>query len=209
MTVAIAVVADVRRGGMGRDLAEQVKADHISGDDGTLGCRGNHVKAWTWHAKNPADWHLVLEDDAQPVPDFRAQLDAALDAAPANIVSLYLGGGYIDDILVKNSIEKAERTGADWITTQGRVLSAVAVAMRHDMVAPMLTGLDTRRGHAIDRAMSLWTRGFAQRVAYPVPSLVDHADQPSLVRPHRRCAPRRAMRVGGHEHWGSKTIFMV
>jgi GR25 family glycosyltransferase involved in LPS biosynthesis len=208
-TVAIGVVADARRDGMGVGLATEVDADYVGLDDGTLGCRGNHMAAWNWHAALEADWHVVLEDDALPIPQFRSQLTAALEVAPEPIVSLYLGGGYADDIRVRTAVSKADRTGAHWLLTSGTVLSAVALAVRDDLVGPMITGLGYRQRHAIDRAMSLWARGSGRRVAYAVPSLVDHADVTSLVAPHRRRSPRRALRVGPHEQWSNRTMLMV
>lgn len=212
MSIAVTIVADSRRGDMGVALARQVGAEVIHLDDGTLGCRGNHNQAWNWHANHPADWHVVLEDDAVPVPDFRSQLVDALAAAPtatASVVSLYLGSGYIDDWKVKHSIEKAQRVGADWLLTQGRVLSAVALAIPGNVIPQLQKGLASRKSHAIDSALSLWARGNAHHVAYAVPSLVDHADERSLATPLRRRGPRRALSVGVHECWSNKTMFMV
>lgn len=210
MTVRIAVVSHVARQEAARDLAAAVGADHISVDDGTLGCRANHLAAWGWHVAHPADWHVVLEDDAVPVEGFRDQLDAALAVAPANIVSLYLGGGYADDAWTSAAVDRAVRTGAHWLVTHGRVLSAVALAVRTPLVELMALELTHMyKSQAVDRALGLWARSNAHEVAYAVPSLVDHADGPSLVLPHRRRAPRRAFRVGEHEQWSNKTILMV
>lgn len=209
MTIAIGVVAHRSRIEAARKLVRDVDADHYSVDEGNLGCRANHMQVWRWHAAHPADWHVVLEDDAKPVPEFRAQLDAALDVVPTAVASLYLGGGYTDDRMVRMAIERADRVGAHWLLTHGRVLSAVAIAVRGDMVPMLLKGLNCRSAHAIDKSLGLWARGNGQQVAYAVPSLVDHADEQSLATPFRRRGPRRALSVGTHERWSNKTIFMV
>lgn len=199
--VKIAVVADSRRGDMGANLASKVNADHLSIDDGTLGCSGNHLAAWRFLAESlvPADTHaVVLEDDAVPVDDFREQLASALAVAPAPIVSFYLGNGYSSDLLTKSVLSKADAVGAQWIVTHGRVLHAVALAVRRELLPLMIEGVGLSRG--IDGELSRWARRNGHSVAYSNPSLVDHCDEPSLVSRHRR-APRRAWRVGRNDAW--------
>ena len=210
MTTRIGIVAHIAREAAARELVRKVDADHCSVDCGELGCRTNHLAVWADHVAHPADWHVVLEDDAVPVDNFRVQLDAALAAAPARIVSLYLGGGYIDDPYTKAVVDRATGVGAHWVITHGRVLNAVAIAVRGDLVESMTLELrHMYKTQAIDRAMGLWARASAHEVAYTVPSLVDHADGDSLVLPHRRRAVRKAFRTGEHEQWSNKTMLMV
>ena len=87
----IVVVAHKDRQIMAEKLASEVNADHVSLDSGTRGASGNHRAAWTWHDAHPADWAVTLEDDSEPCKDFRQQAIAALECAPARVVSLYLG----------------------------------------------------------------------------------------------------------------------
>jgi len=206
--ISIGVVADARRGEMGTRLARQVEADYLSVDSGSLGCTGNHSAVWKWHADHPADWNVVLEEDALPVDRFRDQLTAALAVAPASIVSLYLGRGYIEDRRMEALLHSADTTGSHWVVAHGRILHAVALAVRGDLLPSMTTRFPLRRTQQIDRVLSQWARSHGHRVAYSVPSLVDHADEPSLVTRYRRL-PRKAWRIGSRDDWSDRMIRMV
>lgn len=203
----IGVVADRRRGDMGKDLGVRVGASLVSIDNGSLGCTQNHVSVWRHHIENPADWNLVLEDDALPVDDFREQAAAALAVAPAPIVSFYLGRGYIDDRRVENLLVRADLLDNAWLVARGRVSHAVALAVHKDLLADLADGLP-RGSQPIDRALSLWARRQGHQVAYSNPSLVDHADSPSLVSGHQR-KDRRAWRTGARDVWHDKMMLML
>ena len=150
----------------------------------------------------------MLEDDAIPVAGFRDQLSAVLAVAPAPIVSLYLGYGYIYDRDVKHHLDQAEIIDANWIVT-GRVLHAVGLAIRGELVESLLAALPRDKTQAIDRSVSLWARRAGHEVAYTIPSLVDHRDDTSLVLPHRRRSPRKAWKVGGRKQWNTTSIAML
>lgn len=206
MGISIGIVSDVRRQGMGTRLADLVDADFLSIDDGSLGCAQNHARAWRQHAMKPAAWNLNLEDDAVPVEQFRDQLDQALKAAPTPIVSLYLGGGYIRDNLTRALVNNAEAIGAHWAVARGEVLHAVALAVRQEVLAPMIEYLGTQT-RAVDSMLSSWALRNSYDIGYSIPSLVDHADEKSLVTNFRR-SPRRAIIAGRREEWCSKLILM-
>lgn len=210
--IHIGVVGDARRGDMAQDLFDEVSADILTLDTGTLGCTGNHALMWRQLAESPADWNVVLEDDAIPVEGFRDQLDAALAVAPSPIVSLYLGTGYIDDSSTAAILNRADQLGAHWLVTPGRVLHAVALAIRGDLVGSLVESALPAAGRPatkpIDRAIANWARARGHRVAYSVPSLVDHADEKSLVTRYRR-TPRKAWRVGTRDAWCDKMMCMV
>jgi len=213
--IRIGIVGHVQREEMALDLYNQVDADFLSIDplDG-IGCLANHLAVWRWHADNPgSDFCLVLEDDAVPVEDFRHQLAAALAVAPTPIVSLYLGRGYIGDTQLSASVRRAEATGSHWLLADHRLLHAVGLAVRRELLPSMITELSRRthlpraRSGPIDHMLGQWARRNHHEVAYTVPSLVDHADGPSLVMRHRR-APRTAWRTGGREQWTSTSTPM-
>lgn len=200
----IAVVAHVSRADAAERLAAAVAAGYIHYDDGTLGCNASHRNTWSWHAANTTtEWSVTLEDDALPVDGFTGQLSAALAVAPAPIVSIYLGRQrppqWQDRIALATA--EATRVAAHWITG-ATVLHAVGIAVRTDLLPAMLA----HAGHQLpaDEAVTAWARHHGHRVAYTWPSLVDHADQPSLVR-HRdgdvRLPGRIAWRTGTCSDW--------
>jgi hypothetical protein len=207
MTISIGVVADSRRGDMGERLADQVGADHLNIDTEQRGCTWNHSTVWRMHADRPADWNLTLEDDVIPVDGFREQLADALAVAPAPIVSLYLGRGYIEDNRTGPLLTRADLLGVNWVVSQGRILHAVALAVRGELLSELVDNLP-RSNHPIDRSLSMWARGERHRVAYAWPCLVDHDDGKSLVTRYRR-AERRAWRTGVRDDWCDKMIVMV
>lgn len=203
----IGIVSDARRENAGELLAGRVGADYLSIDrDGQLGCTQNHAQVWrTLTALSEGhEWCVVLEDDAVPVTGFRSQLNDALDVAPAPIVSLYFGRGYIDDARTATVLQRANLLGANWLVAQGRIMHAVALAVRTDLLPSLVDGLPPK-DQAIDRSLSLWARREGHPVAYTCPSLVDHADGPSLVTRYRR-QERVAWQWGGRDVWNNKTI---
>lgn len=197
---SIVVVAHTERSDAAHDLAETTGAQHITMDDGTLGCEGNHRRAWQWHTEHlHTDWAIVLEDDAVPVPDFTEQLDAALHMAPTPIVSLYLGTGNppIWQPRIRHAIDIAGQ--ANWLVSTS-LLHAVAVAIRTELLP-----IQVDEHMPIDNAISNWAKRNDLLVGYTLPSLVDHADtQPVITQRYDRQPrdlPRRAHRVGTRTRW--------
>lgn len=201
MTTSVAVVAHPARLTRALRLRDQVQADHVSVDELGRGEQWNHQEALEVLARQPeqADWLVLLEDDAIPCSGFRAQLDRALEHAPAGIVSLYLGTGRWagtvprqHEQVVRGLIEDADRDGSRWITA-GSLWHAVGVAIPREHAAALLRHL---RGSTrpTDEAVSDWCRRHRVAVHYTHPSLVDHRDEPRLVQARERHVPRRAWR---------------
>lgn len=205
--INIGIVAHKKRAAAALELADKVRAQKISLDSMGLGGLRNHTAMWQWHLEHPAQWCVVLEDDALPVDGFRYQLQKALAEAPAPIVSLYLGTGYISDHTTKLRIEKAEQVGAHWLVAHGSIWHAVGLAVRLPLLPMMVKHLRSS-SRPVDSSLSTWARRSGLKVAYAVPSLVDHADGESLICRYRR-APRHAFRVGGHEEWNAQSIALI
>jgi len=90
--LALGIVAHTARATQAKQLARTVRADFISFDSANLlGCDGNHRAVQQHLTALNAPFAVILEDDAEPIGGFRAQLAAALAVAPAPIISLYLG----------------------------------------------------------------------------------------------------------------------
>ena len=184
----IAVVAHHDRGAMGEKLADEVGARFVATDTDWLNFGyWNHINAWKMLAKHPEprDWCVVLEDDAVPVKTFREQLSQALDKAPGDLVSLYLGKGTPPQWQA-NIARSIKHPGAPPCWLQAPVLfSHVGVAIRHAHVNALITNAEyfLRRGYPIDEAISNWAVNADIKVSYTYPSLVDHRwDQPSVMK---------------------------
>lgn len=211
MNTAIAVVAHTKRADQAHQLMETVGAQYMAMDNGTYGCNANHIRCWTYLAKQPTQWSLVLEDDAQPINGFTDQLDQALRQAPTGIVSFYLGNPTwwkpnIPDRArrLTNAGQQADTTNASWIITN-EFLHGVGIAVRTSFIPDMLNGLSATT--AIDYAIRDWATHTNRDIAHAWPSLLDHADQPTLIqRLRRNNQPRKAWRIGTRKHWTNKTV---
>lgn len=194
-----------------RLLAATTLAHQLGGlvtiDDGTHGADGNHLKAWdiTAATEDVMDWSGVMEDDAVPVPGFAEQAEQALAQSPEPVVSFYLGRTRPhrwQQERIAPAIAKADMTASHWLVST-HVLHAVAVAMRTELREDWL---DFAHGSKlpIDERLTAWCLARGHRVAYSLPSLVDHADGPTLVQ-HRNgggtTAPRVAWRTGTRDQW--------
>ena len=203
------IVAHTSRITWAHQLQTTTNATQICMDDGTLGCFNNHLTAWQWHEANSFHgWAIVVEDDALPIPDFTHQLDLALTAAPpdASIISLYLGKARPPQYQthVATAVSHALDDNHAWIISR-RLLSAVAVAIRTDLVASLAAHLHRFRDLDIDEAITGWA-GYKHMTAYTMPSLVDHRDTPTIAY-HRDGQPRPPGRtayvVGGRTNWNT------
>lgn len=212
----IGIVAHIDRSDHARALAESVNADYVNVDDGTLGCNGNHKHVWARLAKDASsDWLIVLEDDAVPVDDFLAQAEAALRQAPTPVVSFYLGRHHIATLDIEHdkqqAIVKAVAGDAHWIT--GRDLHhAVAIAVRSAYAQSMLHHVNSLPDFfPIDEAIGHWARNNGIDISYTWPSLVDHADMPTLFRHHDklpRPPGRVAYSIGTRTTWTDRAVTM-
>jgi hypothetical protein len=216
LTFSIGIVAHESRITQAKQLYDTVSADVLMVDDANLrlGAERNHIRTWqSLCADFPtAQWLCILEDDAEPVPDFLTQLTAALSVAPAPFVSLYLGRGFPRQWQPRYR-ETVEAATPDtcWATTSGWMMHAVGIAVRTELVPAMLKHLDQMIGHPVDQSIGQHARNIREKVAYTLPSLVDHADGPT-IHTHQDGQPRtpgrKAWVVGSRDEWNSKTIEM-
>lgn len=204
--IAVGIVAHDSRADQARALADTVGADVLSVDDGSLGCDDNHDLVLSRLSSTKADWVVILEDDAAPIPDFRGQVTCALTAAPTPIVSLYLGRQrppWAQDA-VQAGITEADTLGASWLVSS-HLLHAVAYAIRTPLVDGVLNFLS---GFPVDQHVTAYAQAHGHLISYAWPSLVDHLDQPTLV-DHPDNQPRTpgrvAYRVGARTEWSTRT----
>lgn len=219
MSVSTGIVAHTSRRletGKLLDLLGEYYRGQVYLDDGTLGCEGNHLRTWRGaheHAvRHRLLWCVVLEDDAVPVDHYCADLEMALDNAPSPVVSLYLGRGRPE--YAQKKIERAIEMNRPYCVAS-RLYHCVAVAIRTDLVPGMIetaTKAVNEADKAIDEAITEWCKQQMWPVAYANPSLVEHADGPSLTR-HRGNdrAPvyRKAWVTGTRTDWWRGTSAML
>lgn len=223
--IPIAIVAHPKRNADAIRLAAQTHAEAVCWDIHNQGAEVNHLAAWEWLGGESTRWGVVLEDDVIPCKGFQQQLAAALENSPTPIVSLYLGRGRPPHW--QQRISRVIATEASYITAQA-LLGGQGYAMRTELFHDFdrVRHLVNRKRLPIDEAISAWAVEMGIRVSYPVPSLVDHRDGPTLIRhwdgprngltalltddsdPSGALLPeiRKAWLFGPHAHWDSSSL---
>lgn len=128
-----------------------------------------------------ADYHVVIQDDVLVPRDLLAGLERALEYVPEGSPL----GGYIGMIRpcphgVAKATKRADREGASWIVFPEPIwgpLICVPTACIEEMVQ-FCDGLDMRN---YDLRVSRYFKEKGVDVWFPWPSIVDHADGPSLI----------------------------
>jgi hypothetical protein len=199
--ISVAIMAHPARRERALELADVTDATIVwdrLGDEWDTGARA-------LHEFDPcATHHIVLQDDAVPVAGFREHAERAIAARWMDPISFYLGTSRPPQwqANVDRATAAAEAESLAWLTAE-QLLHGVALAVPVDDVAPMLTWC-SRSTLPYDERIGAWYRTQARRIAYTWPSLVDHADDGTLVqhadhRPRRR--PRVARKVGVPATW--------
>lgn len=207
--INVAVVGHVARQNQAHRLARTWGA-RLFLDSGQLGEWVNHRRAWLWAAdRGSSPWSLVLQDDALPTQDMLTDLMSGLETLPdEGLVSLYLGTGYPRRWQPRISHLMASwrpQTGPSWAISN-HLLHGVAVAAPTAWAADLVDATNPRLPY--DETLSTWARRNRRPVFYTLPSLVDHADQRSLIdhadgKP--RILPRRAWQIG-RPVWNGLTV---
>jgi hypothetical protein len=201
MIVSIMVMAHATRHMQAEHLAASLEAG-ISMDNGNLGETANGDRAWSGHDRD-SDWALTLQEDALPIDGFLDHARAALEHAPPTAVSFYVGTGRPRQPLVKAAIATADSIGASWLQCV-TLLWGVAVAMPTAHIDPFLAWAKDS-DLVYDRRIGAYWQHLGIPVRYTWPSLVDHADGPTLLDHHPR-SPRKAWRVGIPSQWQGEAV---
>lgn len=206
--IPIGVVAHVTRVKQAKRLAQRVHADFISIDNGLLGCDDSHKHVLNHLSNLPSTFSVVLEDDAVPIDNFTAQLAHCLPMSPSPITSLYLGQLRPPQFqnAIRAATRRADAENADWIIST-HLLHAVGYAIRTDLIPSLLAFTSPL---PIDQHISAWAQQYGHTTAYAWPSLVDHADGPTVIPTHPDGKPRTPGRVawktGPHPNWTTRTV---
>lgn len=175
-------------------LARSLQA-HLMIDEGDNGANWNHRRALEWAAAQICRV-VVVEDDAEPVPNFLTQVEGWLQRYPDSLVSFYLGTGRPPQyqMQIAERLIVADKTRADFIALP-RLIHGVCYSVPRQQIERVLNRWDTRKpaDYAVGDA-------YAGNVIYPCWSLVDHADG-DPVESHPDGSPRterrRAWRING------------
>lgn len=210
MFSSIGIVGHTSRASHAKALARTVKADFASIDNGCMGCDQNHKMVQRHLAALPSTWSVVLEDDAEAPDGFRDVLAAALPMSPSPIVSFYLGRRrppHWQNRIAK-AIAQAAADDASWIVST-HLLHAVGYAIRTDLLPSLL---EHESDWPSDQHISSWARRYGHTTAYTFPSLIDHADMPTIV-DHPDGDPRRPGRKAWttspqRDQWTTKAVML-
>lgn len=195
----LVVIAHHSRATQAEALAATVGADRVMTDYGSHGARWAHSQALLW-ASGRRERVWVLEDDALAPHDFRARAEAWGERFPSDLVSGYLGRQRPPQHQgqIRSKLTAADARGLDWITLP-------------TLVHGVCYSLPARASGGVLRSLPNGAADFAIGAAwgkppiYTVPSLVDHADGPTVEK-HPDGQPRkpgrRAWRPPEGVHYG-------
>lgn len=178
------------------ELGRRVGANVVSVDDGTLGCAGNHLvvlSALRTIAADRNSWVIVLEDDAVPVENFRHVAARALRSAMSPVIGFYLGTG--NHPVVQANVSRAVESDDAWISAD-YLLNGVAYAVRSWYVWELIEAISDRDEEELPLRITRWLQANGLFAHYTNPSLVDHADIPSIISPNHILPARHAWTVG-------------
>lgn len=205
ITIQPVVVAHPDREWRARQLAYELGAG-IAVDDLGEGEWANHRSALLLGAQSGASHVLCIEDDAVPVPNLLAEAAKAIEARPNACISLYVGTGRPRQIGVRQAIERADALDLSWLSADS-LCWGVAFIMPAQDIDPMLGWAKTSR-LPTDQRIGAWYRSQQRPVYYTWPSLVDHADIPSVIKGRPRPEKRVAHRVGTRESYGGASAII-
>jgi len=166
MKLSVSIMAHPRRQEMVEELLKQLPATQVAWDtDNNVWhtCRA----AWQLHDKS-ADYHVVIQDDSILCEDFLARATAILKTLEhPKAVCFFIG-------------DKATRYGGVSFTTR-KIYNEVAICLPVSHIEPMIAFCD-KMGSTTDRDIERYCKRNKLSVHYPIPSLVEHRDSPSLYR---------------------------
>lgn len=207
MILSVAIMAHPRRRRQAELLAAQTGGYIVWDTKNDEWDTGSRALA----AHNPgASHHIVLQDDAMPIPKFLGHAAAAIEQHPDRLISFYLGTWKPLEwqAAVDDATEDADRLGLSWLMCD-RLLHGVAIALPVADIEPLLEWCQ-RPEVPYDERIGIWYRYVAERPAlFTWPSLVDHADTDTIAEHpdgEARDQPRRARRVGVPATWKTEVI---
>lgn len=195
-TNSFGIVAHPSRIPQSRELHKQLPYSAVTVDYEGVGNGENHLRCWREVAQKDADWYTVIEDDAILCDNFLRHLGEAQEQAPTDVVSWYVGTGRPTRFQgrMPRRLAAADRTHSTWFVSNF-MFHAVAISIRANRVRNMLAFCENLPNDVADDRLTKWVQHARLRVAYSIPSLVDHSDGKSL-NPRAATSQRVAWRFG-------------
>ncbi len=192
----IVIVAHYKRRDQAERLARSLNA-HVVMDEIGNGALFGHRKALEWCSVQN-ERCVIMEDDALPVADFGNLAQRWMGECPDDLLSFYLGTGRPPQYQtqIAHLLRRADQWREEYITLP-QLIHGVCYSVPQDKVKPLLSVLPLV-GAADFAIGSAWQQVTNKPIIYPVRSLVDHDDLPSVeVHPdgQKRTEPRRAWRL--------------
>jgi hypothetical protein len=183
VSIKIVIMAHPKRRARAESLREAVGGGVIVFDHGA-GEWATGEAAWREGALWDASHVLVLQDDAEPAEGFVPALHRAVTSVPDSPISLYLGRvkptRWAQNVSM--AVGEAVATDAHWIRAS-HLLHGVGIVLPRKWITPMLDYCEMFPNVAYDQRIGQYLRRMRNKSTfYTWPSLVDHADVPSLVR---------------------------
>lgn len=198
------VVGHIKREQMAKDLAASVGGAHLWMDDGTLGEWKNHERAWKHAQSSDASHAIILQDDAVPIEQFSGVVLEAIEQKPGELISLYVGTHRPRTIEVLRAVGKAKQGEASWLTADtlmwgvGVIVPTILIPEILDTVAKSKLPYDQRIGY--------WAEQKGRLVYYTWPSLVDHADEPTVIKGRSSNQGVRVAHKTGIPNWSKVVV---
>jgi len=188
----IVIVAHYKRRDQAERLARSLNA-HVVMDEIGNGALFGHRKALEWCSVQN-ERCIIMEDDALPVDDFRAKALVWMDEYPDSLLSFYLGTGRPPQYQAQIAHALTYADDPDAVICLPQLIHGVCYSIPKQFVGAVVDGLPLI-GAADFAVGNAWRSVTGQPVVYPVRSLVDHDDGPSVeLHPdgQKRTEPRRA-----------------
>ena len=189
---------------MAKALAASVSADHTWIDRGYHGEWKNHLRAWKAASESDATHAVVLQDDAVPVEDFRKHVLEAIEHKPYEMISLYVGTHRPRKEQVEEAVRTAELNKASWMYAD-TLMWGVGVVMPTLMIEGVFD-IVRKSKLPYDQRLGLGAMMLKRQVYYTWPSLVDHADVPTVAHGDKKQQGKRVAHRVGVPTWNSMEI---
>ena len=188
--IVVVIIAHHARQERANSLRDTLEAEGVTSviltDDVGRGALWGHKNALRFAFKYPTTRFVFMEDDAVPVPDFKAKALAWINRYPKDLISFYLGTSRPP--IFQPHIGNAIANGDEMIRF-GTLIHGVCYTMPNYAISRIAYKL--KPNLPADFAIGEAYRG---TVLYPIKSLVDHADEDPVEFNRRDNDPRNEPR---------------